>query len=34
MSEIKATNLGIEGRWHATNVGGCVLDAAFSALLR
>jgi hypothetical protein len=34
MSEIKATSLGIEGRWHAVNVGGCVLDAKFSALLR
>ena len=34
MSEIKATNLGIEGRWHAASVGGCVLDASFSALLR
>ncbi len=34
MSEIKATSLGIEGRWHAANVGGCVLDASFSALLR
>jgi len=34
MSEIKATSLGIEGRWHAANVGGCVLDATFSALLR
>jgi hypothetical protein len=34
MSEIKATNLGIEGRLHAANVGGCTLDSTFSALLR
>ena len=33
LSEIKATSLGIEGRWHASNVNGCVLDATFSALL-
>jgi len=31
--ETKATSLGIEGRWHAGNVNGCVLDAKFSALL-
>jgi hypothetical protein len=32
--EIKATSLGIEGRWYAASVGGCQLDASFSALLR
>ena len=32
--EVKATNLGIEGRWYAPNVSGCQEFASFSALLQ
>ncbi len=30
--ELKATSIGLEGRWNAPNVGGCVEDATFSAV--
>lgn len=30
--EIKATSIGIEGRWTAANAGGCQEDATFSAV--
>ena len=32
LSEIKATSIGIEGRWTAANAGGCQEDATFSAV--
>lgn len=30
--EVKATSIGLEGRWQAPNVGGCVEDGTFSSV--
>ena len=32
LSEIRATSIGLEGRWTAANVGGCQEDASFAAV--
>jgi hypothetical protein len=32
LNEIKATSIGLEGRWTAANVGGCQEDASFAAV--